>query len=151
MTPRTLERGRRFGLGLQLTNVLKDHESDRGRGICYIPSEFLRDGLPGAPLSPEGMRALLERTLEHLAEAQAYILSIPATETDCRLFCLWAQHLALATLRVIADSEGPRPPKVSRAEVAAIVAVCRETVGRDDLLEARYRDLAGAVRRRISV
>jgi farnesyl-diphosphate farnesyltransferase len=135
-SPQCVERGRRFGLGLQFVNVLKDHRDDRARGIVFLPRRDLEDGRPGAPPTPEGLERITRHALAHLAEGHRYILGIPAEHADLRLFCLWAHHLALATLRVRAH--GIRPPKVSREEVAVITGAAREAVGDDAALDALY-------------
>lgn len=150
LTPGRLEDGRRFGLGLQLTNVLKDQGADRSRGIAYVP-EAWQDG---ARVNPEGARVLISRALVHLEAGQAYILSVPPGREDMRLFCLWASHLALATLRLAAEATGvpagaggsaPRPVKVSREAVWTILEAARAAVGDDRALDALHREYATAV------
>ena len=136
LTPFRPEEGRRFGLGLQLTNVLKDAEGDRRRGISYLPrAHATPDGL-----SPLGMATLLPLALGHLDQAQAYALSIPPERRDMRLFCLWASHLALATLARIPGHRGPGT-KVGRPEVADILEQASRSVGDDRVLEERHQTL----------
>jgi len=132
--PTRAEEGRRFGLGLQLTNVLKDREGDDRRGITYVPPAWVTSE---GTLTAEGTRTLIERSLLHLDEAQRFLLSIPPARAEMRLFCLWALHLALATLRLAAGAAGG-PVKVSRGELARILETTRTHVGDDTALQALY-------------
>jgi farnesyl-diphosphate farnesyltransferase len=141
MTGERLERGRRFGLGLQLTNILKDHEADRERGIVYIPEQWMDRRRPPAALTDDGVRILVGRALDHLNDANTYVLSLPPERTDLRVFCLWAAHLALATLRVVADTRGAGRAKVGREELWGLLERARDAAGDD----ARLRDLHRAL------
>jgi 4,4'-diapophytoene synthase len=130
------EEGRRFGLGLQLTNVLKDADRDRHRGISYLPATYASP----EGLSPLGIATLLPLALRHLDQAQAYALSIPPERSDMRLFCLWASHLALATLARVPRHVGSGI-KVGRPEVGDILEQARGLVGDDAGLEERHQTL----------
>lgn len=141
MSPERKEQAKRFGLGLQLTNVLKDQGSDRARGVSYVPEDWTESSDDGVFLSRDGARILIDRALEHMDVAQSYTLSIPPTRSDMRLFCLWAAHLALATLR-IAASGNRTAPKVDREELWEVLERARGAVGNDAALQAlhaRYR------------
>jgi farnesyl-diphosphate farnesyltransferase len=145
MTAERMERGRRFGLGLQLTNVLKDHEADRERGVAYIPERWIDRGRNPAGLTADGVHTLVGRALDHLGDANAYVLSLPPARTDLRLFCLWASHLALATLRVVAESGGAGRAKVGRDELWGILERARSAAADDAglrALHAAYDDAA---------
>ncbi|HEY4003505.1 MAG TPA: squalene/phytoene synthase family protein [Candidatus Xenobia bacterium] len=135
--------GHRFGLGLQLTNILKDHEGDVGRGTSFIPRSFLNESLK---LRPEYRAALIERTLGHLEAAHAYTLSIPTRHDGVRLFCLWALWMAVATLREVGKARGPHP-KISRVEVARVVAQSRAEVRDDARLDRSFRRLLDEARK----
>jgi farnesyl-diphosphate farnesyltransferase len=135
------EEGRRFGLGLQLTNILKDREGDGRRGITYVPTPWLT---PEGGLSDEGTRILVARAVEHLDRAQAFLLSIPPSRPEMRLFCLWAAHLALATLRLAARAQG-RTAKVSRADLTVILETTRARAGEDSALQNLYLQSRGEV------
>jgi farnesyl-diphosphate farnesyltransferase len=138
MSEERMEDGRRFGLGLQLTNVLKDDSADRVRGVSYIPAHLTgTDGSLDTAHRPE----LVGVALDHLRSAQDYALSLPGERPELRLFCLWALHLALATLRLV--REGAEPAKVSRDKVAAIVFEARHTAADDDALERLFAAYAG--------
>jgi farnesyl-diphosphate farnesyltransferase len=146
MSDDRVEQGRRFGLGLQLTNVLKDHQSDWGRGISYIPLGWLEPDRRPPRVSAQSLRTLIERALSHMDTAHRYVLSLPVENADMRLFCLWAAHLALATLRLIAEGKGSGPVKVTREELWVILQKARESATNDDELEGLQGAYRGAVR-----
>lgn len=145
-----LARGHRFGLALQMTNVLKDYRRDLERGVAFLPPATLDERDGEWRLSPAGLKALLTRVLGHLDEAERYVLWIPAAHRGTRLFCLWALHLAIRTLTRIASPDSAANPKVSRVELAEIVRRAEEAVGDDDALERLYHgyraELAAMIR-----
>jgi farnesyl-diphosphate farnesyltransferase len=108
--------GRRFGLGLQLTNILRDHPEDLERGACFVPPAWLA----GGRLTERGLREGVSLALVHLDAAPAYIAALPTAAGGMRRFCLWAAWIALATLREVAlrPHDGAR---ISREEVAEIL------------------------------
>jgi farnesyl-diphosphate farnesyltransferase len=123
-----------FGLGLQLTNILKDVQEDKGRNVSYIPSalldaagigqeEFLSGGRDSAAASV--MAALLGKAQGHLRDAMEYTCLLPRLEPRLRLFCLWPLFMAAENLVVMAghldagQSEGKL--KISRRQVKDIV------------------------------
>jgi 4,4'-diapophytoene synthase len=125
-----------FGLGLQMTNILKDIWDDLEHGTCWLPRDvFERHGydLTGlaanhtgnGPAFAASMHDLVEIARGHLNEALAYTLAIPKSEPGIRRFLIWAVLLAVSTLGKISDnplfSSGTQV-KVSRPRVAAIVA-----------------------------
>jgi farnesyl-diphosphate farnesyltransferase len=144
LTAERVESGRRFGLGLQLTNVLKDRDQDRRRGVSYVPPSLVVGAAGEFRLSPEGVRVLTLRALEHLDAGNDYVISLPAQRPDLRLFCLWASHLALATLRLLAGAGG-FGAKVSREEVAVILERTREAAADDAGLIAMHAEARSAV------
>jgi farnesyl-diphosphate farnesyltransferase len=144
LTPDRLEDGRRFGLGLQITNILKDHAADTHRGICYVPKAY-QDPATGA-LTSDGMRILVQRAVEHLEAAQRYAVSLPAAHADMRLFCLWAAHLALGTLGQTARfREGEGTPKLERATVTRILDRARAQVADDAALQDLFEEYRAGV------
>jgi farnesyl-diphosphate farnesyltransferase len=144
LTSERIEQGRQFGLGLQLTNVLKDHQGDRTRGISYVPGRWMDET---GTLTGEGTRVLVGRALEHLDAAHAYVLALPSTRADMRVFCLWAAHLALATLRLVArrSQNHEQPAKVSRDELWTILEKTRNLATDDAALGRLHAELRGAV------
>ena len=135
MTSDRIEQGRRFGLGLQLTNIIKDHASDRNRGISFVPLAWFENDR----LSRKGREIIVTRALEHLDAAMTYVHSIPPDREDMRLFCLWASHLALATLRLAATGDS-HPAKVDRNELWVIVEKARQSVASNIELATLHGD-----------
>jgi farnesyl-diphosphate farnesyltransferase len=83
-----------FGKGLQLTNILKDIEQDRTRGVEWIP---------GPLRSENGLKKLIEKTRYFLHKALDYVCLLPKCEPEIRRFCLVNTLLALSTLRVLSN------------------------------------------------
>ncbi|RKZ36552.1 MAG: phytoene synthase, partial [Gammaproteobacteria bacterium] len=78
-----------FGLGLQMTNILKDVWEDRARGACWLPRDvfhahgFELANLPqgvGDAAFGRGIEALIGVARGHLEDALEYTLSFPARE-----------------------------------------------------------------------
>jgi farnesyl-diphosphate farnesyltransferase len=146
-TPERPLQGQRFGLGLQLTNIIKDQGTDRGRGVTYIPGQWIETSGGIARLSREGAAILIDRALEHLDAAQVYMLTVPAERADMRLFCLWAAHLALATLRIAANGNlAGGGAKVDREELWKILELARENAADDRALQDIHDNYRDAVR-----
>ena len=123
-----------FGLGLQITNIVKDFFGDRERGWYYIPRSFfleagvdpIRDSLAQ---NPEAFSAVQERiiavALDYLDEALQYTLKMPRTLVRYRIFCLWPLFMAVATLSKLHQAQSvldPRAIKLSRPELKRIMA-----------------------------
>ena len=106
--------GKRFGQGLQLTNILKDVGKDLQGGRCYLPEDELqRLGLQAQdlldPTSLPRVRPLIvnliERTLDHLDHASCYVRQLPRRSLRVRLGCMWPLLFAVQTLEEIHQSE----------------------------------------------
>lgn len=143
-----------FGLGLQLTNIVKDVTADRERGVSFVP----RDLCAAAGVDPEHLtdparRAEARRVLEqlavmaraHLDDAIAYCTALPAAAYGIRRFCLVSVFLAARTLALL-----PRDPhllepghtvKVTRADVARTVLVTSLIAPSNALVRRYYRAL----------
>ena len=130
------EIGVRFGIALQMTNILRDVPKDLRIGRCYLPqTELARLGLRTQdlldPASADRARPLLlwgiRRTLYRFADAQRYILAIPRRNLRLRLAALWPALIGLATLAELARSDDWLNPntriKVSRRAVYGIIAL----------------------------
>ena len=128
--------GVRFGIALQMTNILRDASKDLRMGRCYLPrAELARIGLRPQDLldstKAELARPLLawgiRRTLDRFADAQRYILAIPRRNLRLRLAALWPVLIGLATLGELARCEDWLNPntriKVSRRAVYDIIAL----------------------------
>lgn len=118
-----------FGLGLQLTNILKDIQVDAGRNWCYIPKTLLTlSSTNTGPLFTDTesqiqvYRPIIDRARLHLNKALEYCLALPRFEKNFRLFCLIPLKLAIQTLNQlesdIAHTLAPKT-KINRRQVAA--------------------------------
>ncbi|MBK1726174.1 phytoene/squalene synthase family protein [Halorhodospira neutriphila] len=138
-----MDLGRRFGLGLQATNVLKDVWADRERGLCWLPRDvFAEAGCdlePGADWSAEpafrqGVLRMIGIATEHMEAARAYILRVPPSEPGIRRFCAWAATMSLATLRRIQRRPGftsAEEVKISRRQVRRLAGLSSYAASRD--------------------
>lgn len=77
-----------FGLFLQKINLLKDQNEDKQQGRYLIPER--------APF--------LTSLLKNAKNAIEYILAIPASEKEFRLFCAWSLFLGLSSLTFIENA-----------------------------------------------
>ena len=128
-----LERGVRFGRGLQMVNILRDLPADLRAGRCYLPS----DGLARVGLRPEALLqssnekafrpfydSLLAQARGHLEAGWAYTLMLPRGMRRLRLACAWPLLLAARTLELL-ETENVLIPdrriKVSRREVRSLL------------------------------
>jgi len=127
--------GRRFGQGLQMTNVLRDLAQDLRLGRCYLPKQDLsRLGLTAEDLlSPACLPRLrplladlLGLALDGLTDGWGYLQAIPSGETRLRLACAWPLLIGLRTLEQIGRNPALLDPavrvKISRPAVYAILA-----------------------------
>ena len=138
-----MDLGRRFGLGLQATNVIKDVWADRQRGVCWLPREIFTES--GCSLGPDadwsedpgfhrGIGRMVEIGVEHMEAARAYILRIPPTQPGIRRFCAWAATMSLATLRQIRRHPGFKSGdevKISRRQVRRLAGLTNYAAERD--------------------
>jgi farnesyl-diphosphate farnesyltransferase len=115
-------RGRYFGQGLQLVNVLRDLARDLRRGRCYLPrADLATIGLvPEDLLHPAAfgrLRPLLDTLVDQavgwLGEGRAYTLALPRRQVRLRLACVWPLLLGLATLVRIRQADRLLDPAVT--------------------------------------
>jgi len=148
-----------FGVGLQMTNILKDIWDDFERGACWLPRDvFAERGYDLDGLQPHhngnghafavSMQHLIGITHSHLREALEYTLTIPRDEVGIRRFLIWAALLAAATLRRISAQPlytSGAQVKVSRSKVRTIVALSnaaiRSNIGLTALFNTASRGL----------
>ena len=148
-----------FGLGLQMTNILKDVWDDYENGVCWFPRDvFERYGYDLGELQPHhngngpafaaSMQHMVGLAHAHLREALEYTLTIPSNEAGIRRFLIWAALLAASTLRNISAQPlfaAGSEVKVSRRKVTGIVAlsnaVIRSNFGLRALFGAAARGL----------
>ena len=148
----------RFGLGLQMVNVLKDVAEDLDRGACFLPEDVLeRHGVRrDALLSPEARAGGLAAVSEvcaiargHLDAAIEYTLCWPGREgAEVRAFCAVPLALAIATLREVERGEDTlvrgREPKINKRLVAEVLAGARRAAESDAALAALFARAAEA-------
>ena len=128
--------GVRFGLALQLTNILRDLPKDLLSGRCYLPqSEIERVGLRAKDLRSPRMRPeakfLLDwgiaRALDHFRAAEEYVAAIPRRNLRLRLAALWPVLIGLETLARLAQSDDWLNPetriRIPRRAVYGIIAL----------------------------
>ncbi|MBN1492290.1 MAG: squalene/phytoene synthase family protein [Phycisphaerae bacterium] len=143
-----IRKGIDFGLGLQLTNVLKDQRADMGRGVSYMPNALATmlnvdaDAIRAGTL-PRPMREwLVGRALTWLDTAFEYTLAWPPTATGIRIFCLGALLMAVRTLAVVLsapeDLDATEAPKITRQDVDEIMTRVRANAGNDAELHQWY-------------
>lgn len=149
-----------FGLGLQLTNILKDVQEDRRRNVSFLPSELLAaEGLDAATFGAAGsgasaaasarvMARLLAKAQGHLRDALEYTCLLPRLEPRLRLFCLWPLFMAAENLVIMAEHPAGAPAegklKISRGQVKDIVARTSLACWSDSWLRRMFR---GTMRR----
>jgi farnesyl-diphosphate farnesyltransferase len=131
-----IEQGRRFGLGLQMTNILVDQVDDARAGKSYLPELA---SLPAGRRVP----ALVERARTHLDEAMEYTLALPSEPAGLRVFCLLPLFFALRTLELVCRKNAGQlsadRPKISRDDVLRIAERVYTNVAADDALRTWYR------------
>ena len=145
-----------FGLGLQLTNIIKDVAADRERGWCFVPADLCRaHGFAPTELlaisqngaAREAMAVLIAKARAHLDDALAYCTLLPRSAYGIRMFCLLAVNLAVRTLR-LAETDprllDPREKvKITRAQVRSTLLMTALTAPSNGLVRAYYGALAG--------
>ncbi|HEX9728506.1 MAG TPA: squalene/phytoene synthase family protein [Gemmatimonadales bacterium] len=145
-----------FGVGLQLTNIIKDVADDRGRGWSFIPND-LYDAVglrPGALQDPEAaphagtlVRVLIDKARSHLADALSYCTTLPRSAYRIRVFCLTSLYFAVETLRLAERDPRLLDPthkvKITRRDVYRTVALTHAIAPFNGLVRAYYRRLGG--------
>jgi len=156
--PETLRNlGVRFGLGLQLVNILKDIAPDLTTGVCFLPADVLeQENLRQKDIlvprfRERGLRVIHAVSVEarrHLTAAEAYLRAWPPElATAQRLFCAVPLALALGTLSML-EAGGSDVltagacPKVSRQFVAEVLAIAPDAASDDEALDKLFK-LAG--------
>ena len=148
-----LERGIRFGKGLQLTNILRDLSRDLQQGRCYLPMAQLRArGIaPADLLNPhfeQRFRPVFDRhcriAIAHLRAGWAYTNHIPRSCVRVRLACAWPILIGKRTLERVC--EGPVlsagcSTKISRKEVRRILMRSIFTYPWPGLWRAQWREI----------
>jgi len=148
-TPEWREQGRHLGLGLQMTNIIKDFHVDGERGVSFIPARYVDFTQPAQKLLPEGRTQLIRQTITHLDAGLRYVCGIPGGETGIRAFLLGSLLPAIATLEKAASGT-EHHPKIDRAKMAEIFTLIDRRVSDDGAFTCWYdehRDRALATAR----
>jgi farnesyl-diphosphate farnesyltransferase len=149
-----------FGIGLQLTNIIKDVADDRQRGWSFVPRQLchLAGIAPEELLAPDRqhqarlvMDLLIAKAKQHLMDALDYCTSLPRSAYRIRLFCLTPLFFAARTLyRAERDPRLLDPGhkvKITRGEVHRIICFTYLLAPNNHLVRAYYRQLAGKRRK----
>jgi farnesyl-diphosphate farnesyltransferase len=146
-----------FGLGLQLTNIIKDAAEDRGRGVSYVPRELWEkrglnpEDLRRADRAAEAhdvLRALIARARAHLADALDYCTTLRRRQYRIRLFCLTSLYFAVRTLRLAEGDPRLLSPqhkvKITRGAVYRTLVTTYLLAPVNALVRAYFRLLSAA-------
>lgn len=144
-----------FGLGLQLTNIIKDVADDRRRGWCFVPADVCRSmGLEpkhllqphSAPAARRVLAALIAKAEQHLRDALAFCRHLPHTQLRMRMFCLTPLYFAIRTLRRAERDPRLLDPdhkvKITRHEVYRTIACAWLAAPSNRLITIYFRHLA---------
>jgi len=145
-----------FGLGLQLTNIIKDVADDRERGHNYMPRQLCNSAgiephhvQDGQHLreSREVLNALVKKAQGHLGDALEYTVCLPRRQRGIRAFCLTSLFFAVKTLRLTERDDTVLDPskklKITRSSVRRTILITRLIASSDLLVKAYFRRLAG--------
>ncbi len=144
-----------FGLGLQLTNIIKDVADDHRRGWSFVPRDLCREaGVPPERLFDPAYRtealqvmdALIAEARRHLSDSLRYCTLLPHSQYRIRLFCLTSFYFAVRTLRRASSDHRLLEPahklKITRGEVYRTLAATHLVAPSNMLVRAYYRHLA---------
>ena len=144
-----------FGLGLQLTNIIKDIADDHHRGWSFVPRDLCYDaGVPPEKLFDPAFRAqarqvmdkLIREARRHLTDSLQYCTLLPHRQYRIRLFCLTSFYFAVRTLhRAERDRRLLEPAhklKITRGEVYRTLAATHLVAPSNYMVRAYYRRLA---------
>ncbi len=92
-----------LGIGLQLTNIVKDIRKDRLRGIHYCPAGPSPHWPGPETVQPEDdpswkIRSLAGAAISHLAGGKEYLLSLDSNLEQYKFFCITNYLMAWKTL-----------------------------------------------------
>ncbi len=145
-----------FGLGLQLTNIIKDVADDRQRGWSFVPSQLcsLVGVTPEELLDPAQARlarivmdTLISKAKGHLNDALAYCTALPRSQYRIRLFCLTPLYFAVRTLALAERDPRLLDPthkvKITRGEVYRTLCAAYVVAPSNHLTATYYRQLVG--------
>ncbi|MFH1783930.1 MAG: phytoene/squalene synthase family protein [bacterium] len=133
----------KFGLALQVTNILKDYPKDVQRGWCYIPASVTKkydikiESMGNLSLEQKKsvLQELVPSIIGYFDEALDYIRLLPISENSIRLFCIIPFVLAYNTLFSIANAKGE---KIPREDVFKILGTADHYAKDNSLLAEDY-------------
>lgn len=145
-----------FGLGLQLTNIIKDVADDRRRGRSFVPRQLCL----GLGITPEEVQAgnhqsesrqvmnlLIDRAKGHLCDALEYSTTLPRRLFRVRAFCLTSFYFAVRTIRLAERDPRLLDPnfklKITRGEVHRTLIATKFVAPVNVLVKGYFRRLAG--------
>jgi farnesyl-diphosphate farnesyltransferase len=145
-----------FGLGLQLTNIIKDVADDRQRGWSFVPRQLcaLAGVAPEDLLDPNRQREarmvmchLIRKARRHLLDALRYSCALPRSQYRLRLFCLTPLYFAVRTLALAERDPRLLDPghkvKITRGDVYRTLSMAYLVAPSNHLVIAYYRQLVG--------
>lgn len=145
-----------FGLGLQLTNIIKDVSDDRRRGRSFMPRQLCQAaGVTPGNLQREGqhvesrqvLTTLIDKAKNHLCDALEYSTTLPRGQYGIRNFCLTSLYFAVRTLRLAERDPRLVDPtykvKISRRAVYRTILTTKLVAPINSLARTYFRLLAG--------
>ncbi len=146
-----------FGLGLQLTNIIKDVSDDQARGWSFVPRQLCEmagirpEDLQKEEHGPEGRRVMLmliDKAKGHLRDALEYSTALPRRDSGARQFCLTSLYFAVQTLRLAERDDRLLDPnhkvKITRSDVFRTVRMTKMVAPSNLLVRLYFRRLAGS-------
>ncbi|HQE29303.1 MAG TPA: squalene/phytoene synthase family protein, partial [Phycisphaerae bacterium] len=143
-SPEWREKGRRLGLGLQMTNIIKDCRVDAERRVSFIPSAYVTLNEGRFELTGPGRREIFTRAVEHLDAGLEYTLTIPRENTGIRRFLLGSLLPAIATLQVAASGT-EHHPKIDRDKMMHIIELIAAEQVTDEAIRTWYAEHRASV------
>ncbi len=144
-----------FGLGLQLTNIIKDVADDAQRGWSYVPTDLCaKHGISPANLlhtehsdaANAVMNELITRAESHLDDSLRYCCTLPRSLYRVRLFCLTPLFFAVRTLALARQDKQLLDPthkvKITRPQVHATIRMTFLTAPLNSLVRWYFRKLS---------
>lgn len=145
-----LKLGKRYGMGLQLINILRDAGADLRAGRCYFPN----DELAAAAMEPSQIlrepdrfqsiyRRWLDKAEQGIKSGVEYARAI--RNTRVRIATALPALIGARTIALLRNAGATtlrRHVKVSRKEVRAIVSSLALSLGSRSRINALYRDLS---------
>jgi farnesyl-diphosphate farnesyltransferase len=136
-TPGWREQGRRLGLGLQMTNIIKDCRVDAQRGVSFIPSAYIHFSAGLYELAPRLRGEVFSHAIAHLDAGLDYTLNVPPAEAGIRRFLLGSLLPAIATLETAAPGTEFQP-KINRPQMMEILELITDQRSTDRALRSWY-------------